>query len=58
MTVQETIHQIAVRARAAAAELAKKTTEEKNKALLAIADALAAHRGETTAANAGDVARA
>ena len=58
MTVQETIHQIAVRARAAAAELAKKTTEEKNKALLAIADALEAHRGEITAANAADVARA
>ena len=52
------IHDMATRARAAAAELAKMTTDEKNAALLAIADALEAHRGEIAAANAADVARA
>jgi len=52
------IRDMATRARAAAAELAKMTTDEKNAALLAIADALEAHRGEIAAANAADVARA
>ena len=52
------IRDMATRARAAAAELAKMTTDEKNAALLAIADALEAHRGEIAAANAEDVARA
>ena len=52
------IHDMATRARAAAAELAKMTTDEKNAALIAIADALEAHRGEIAAANAADVARA
>ena len=52
------IRDMATRARAAAAELAKMTTDEKNAALLAIADALEAHRGEIAAANAADVTRA
>ena len=52
------IRGMATRARSAAAELAKMTTDEKNAALLAIADALEAHRGEIAAANAADVARA
>ena len=52
------IRDMATRARAAAAELAKMTTDEKNAALLAIADALEAHRGEIAAANDADVARA
>ena len=52
------IRDMATRARAAAAELAKMTTDEKNAALLAIADALEVHRGEIAAANAADVARA
>ena len=52
------IRDMATRARSAAAELAKMTTDEKNAALLAIADALEAHRGEIAAANAADVARA
>ena len=42
MTVAETIHGLAVKARAAAAELAKRTTDEKNAALLKIADTLEA----------------
>ena len=58
MTVQETIHEMAVRARAASAGLAKMTTEEKNAALLAMADALDDARAEICAANAADVARA
>ena len=52
------IRDMATRARSAAAELAKMTTDEKNAALLAIADALEAHRGEIAAANAADIARA
>ena len=52
------IRDMATRARSAAAELAKMTTDEKNAALLAIADALEAHRGEIAAANAADVTRA
>ena len=52
------IHEMAVRARAAALELAKRTEAEKNAALLSVADALEAHRGEIAAANAADVARA
>ena len=58
MTVQETIHEMAVRARAASAGLAKMTTEEKNAALLAVADALEGARGAICEANAADVARA
>ena len=52
------IRDMATRARSAAAELAKMTTDEKNAALLAIADALEAHRSEIAAANAADVTRA
>ena len=58
MTVQETIHEMAVRARAASAGLAKMTTEEKNAALLAVADALEGARGAICEANAADVSRA
>ena len=58
MEVAAYIRDMATRARSAAAELAKMTTDEKNAALLAIADALEAHRGEIAAANAADVARA
>ncbi len=58
MTVQETIHEMAVRARAASAELARMTTSAKNDALLAIAKALEAHADEIRGANAADVARA
>ena len=58
MTVQETIHEMAVRARAASAGLAKMTTEEKDAALLAVADALEGARGAICEANAADVARA
>ena len=58
MTLQETIHDMAVCARAAAAELAKKTTEEKNAALRAIADSLERNRAAIVAANEADVARA
>ena len=58
MTVQETIHEMAVRARAASAGLAKMTTDEKNAALLAVADALESARGAICEANAADVSRA
>ena len=58
MTVAETIHDLAVKARSAAAGLAKRTTEEKNAALLKIAEALEARRGEIAEANARDVANA
>ena len=58
MTVQETIHEMAVRARAASAGLAKMTTEEKNAALLAVADALEGARGAICEANAADMSRA
>jgi glutamate-5-semialdehyde dehydrogenase len=46
------------RARAAAVELARLTTEQKNAALLAIADALEAHRDDIIAVNAQDMADA
>ena len=46
------------RARAAAVELARLTTEQKNAALLAIADALDANRDELVAVNALDIADA
>ena len=58
MEVGEYIRGMGVRARAAAAELAKRTTAEKNAALLKVADALVARRGEIAAANAVDVAKA
>ena len=58
MNVADYIHDMAVRARAASSELAKLTTEEKNAALLAIADRLEKDAAEIKAANAIDVANA
>jgi len=58
MTIQETIHDMAARARAASAALAKRTTAEKNAALLAVADSLERGRAAISAANDADVARA
>ena len=58
MTVEERIHELAMRARAAAAELAKRTTAEKDAALLKIADRLEADKASIMAANAEDVANA
>ena len=52
------IHDLAVRARAAAAGLARLSSAGKNAALAAIADRLEADRGEIAAANARDVANA
>ena len=54
-TVQETIRSLAAAARAAAAELRKLSTEEKNAALRAVAAQLRADREEIYAANAEDV---
>ena len=58
MNVHEYIYEMAVRARAAAAELGKLSTDEKNAILLKIADALEADRSAIFAANAEDVANA
>ena len=58
MNVAEYIHDMAVRARAAAGELAKLSTEEKNAALEAIAAALEKNAADIKAANAVDVATA
>ena len=58
MNVHEYIHEMAVRARAAAAELGKLSTDEKNAVLLKIADALEADKAAIFAANAEDVANA
>ena len=58
MEIKEYIHEMALRARAAAAELRKLTSEEKNAILLKIADALEAGKQEIFAANAEDVAAA
>ena len=52
------IRDLATRARAAAGLLVQRTTDEKNAALLAVADALVAHRAEIGAANERDVAQA
>ncbi len=49
------LRQMGERARAAAASLAKKTTAEKNQAILAIAEALELRRGEILAANQRDL---
>ena len=54
-TIQETIRSLALAARAAAAELRKLSTEEKNAALRAVAAQLRADREEIYAANAEDV---
>ena len=58
MQVADYIHDMAVRARSAAAELAKLSTDEKNAALAAIADALEKDAAAICAANAVDVANA
>ena len=58
MSVSEYIHEMAVKARAAAAELRKLSTEEKNAILMKIADALDAEKAAIFAANAEDVAAA
>ena len=58
MNVSEYIHEMAVRARAAAGELAKLSTAEKNAALEAIATALEEKAAEIKATNAVDVANA
>ena len=58
MNVTEYIHDMAVKARAAAGELAKLSTAEKNAALNAIADRLETDAAAIKAANAIDVANA
>lgn len=58
MNVSDYIHDMAVKARAAAGELAKLTTAEKNAALNAIADRLEEDAEAIKAANAVDVANA
>ena len=58
MTISETIQAMAVKARAAAAELRRLTTAEKNAILLAIAAALESEKGAIQAANAADVVAA
>ena len=58
MNVAAYIHDMAVKARAAAGELAKLTTAEKNAALNAIADQLEKDAAAIKAANAVDVANA
>ena len=58
MTVQEEIHSLGVKARAAAQALRAYTTGQKNAALEAIAAALEAARDEIAAANAEDVKEA
>ncbi len=58
MEIAELIHDMAVKARVASAELRRLTTEEKNAALLRIADALEAAKSAIDAANAEDVAAA
>ena len=58
MNAADYIHGMAVRARAAAGELAKLSTAEKNAALEAIAVALEKNAAEIRAANAADVAKA
>ena len=58
MNTEEIIHALAVNARAAAAGMRAFTTDRKNAALLAIADALEAMKPQIDAANAEDVAAA
>ena len=57
-TTAETIHEIAARARGASAALARMTTDEKNAALLAIADALEKCEDRIRGVNAAEVGRA
>ena len=58
MNIHDTILSMATKARAASAGLAKKTTDEKNAALLAIADSLEKNRAAIVAANGIDLAHA
>ena len=58
MDVAEYIRKMGERAKESAAALARLSTDEKNAALAAVADALESRRGEIAAANAADVARA
>ena len=58
MTVQEEIQALGRKARNASRALRTLTTEEKNAALLAVAEALEAAKPEIDAANAEDVAAA
>ena len=58
MDVAELIHSMAVKARAAAGEMRKLSTAQKNALLLAIADRLEADKAVIVAANAEDVAAA
>ena len=58
MDVAELIHGMAVKARAAAGEMRKLSTEQKNALLLKIADRLEADKAAIVAANAEDVAAA
>jgi len=58
MAISDYIHEMAVRARAAATGLGRLTADEKNAALRAIADRLEADKVAVCAANAADVARA
>lgn len=58
MKVKEYIHDMALKARAAAAELRKLTAEEKNAILIKIADTLEAKKAVIFSANAEDVAAA
>ena len=58
MNIHDTILSMATKARAASAGLAKKTTAEKNAALLAIADSLEKNRASIVAANGIDLAHA
>ena len=58
MTIQEEIHALGVKARAAAQTLRAYTTEQKNAALEAIATALEAAKAEIDVANAEDVKEA
>ena len=57
-SVASYVHELAVKARAAAGELAKLTTEEKNAALMAIADGLERDAAAIFAANRVDVENA
>ena len=58
MDVHGYVIEMAERARTAACELARLTAGEKNAALVAMADALVAHRDEIAEANAADVVQA
>ncbi|MCW2794718.1 glutamate-5-semialdehyde dehydrogenase [Nocardioides sp.] len=58
MSSHQDVLDVAVRAREASHGLALATRAQKDRALLAMADALVGHQGEILAANAEDVARA